>query len=397
MEKTPDAIIIGAGVIGCSIAFYLAKRGIKVIILERNSTGSGASGHATGSLGVLGAEFTPGPSFQMAIMGYKEFINLVPELEQMTEMDLLYQRLPSLRIALDESEERLIKNFMTWQRDHVDVNWINSDEVAQLEPRLTSNVRGAALEPESAQIDSYRLNLALERAAVTLGGQVLTRNVTGLITEGNVIKGVRTTKDELYSPNIIVAAGSQSAQFAKTLNFPIPVKPLKGERLILKYSGRPLPVLISSPKRGHMISRKDGFLSVGSTGGRDYDSTERFLINESEYAPTEAAKIELLQRAIDVFPDLENAELVQQLAGSRPLSVDRMPIIGPIPGWDGIMLATGHTTKGIHLGPITGRIIAEYILDGKPNIPVDTSIFLPARFKGDYDTDFNLSSKEVEE
>ena len=70
MEKSPDAIIIGAGVIGCSIAFYLAKRGVKVIILERNSTGSGASGHATGSLGVLGAEFTPGPSFQLAIMGY---------------------------------------------------------------------------------------------------------------------------------------------------------------------------------------------------------------------------------------------------------------------------------------------------------------------------------------
>ena len=62
-----------------------------------------------------------------------------------------------------------------------------------------------------------------------------------------------------------------------------------------------------------------------------------------------------------MFPDLERAELVQQLAGPRPLSPDSKPIIGPAPGWDGILLATGHTTKGIHLGPITGRIIADYI------------------------------------
>ena len=81
----------------------------------------------------------------------------------------------------------------------------------------------------------------------------------------------------------------------------------------------------------------------------------------STASPPRPARLELLQRAIDVLPDLERAELVQQLAGSRPLSPDSKPIIGPVPGWEGVLLATGHTTKGIHLGPVTGRIIADYV------------------------------------
>jgi glycine/D-amino acid oxidase-like deaminating enzyme len=160
---------------------------------------------------------------------------------------------------------------------------------------------------------------------------------------------------------------------------------------MLRYGGPPLPVLISSPKRGHMISRLDGLLSVGSTGGRDYDREELFWGEESDHQPTEAAKMELLQRAVDVLPGLEEAELVQQLAGSRPLSPDRMPIIGPVPGWEGVVLATGHTTKGIHLGPITGRIVADYILQGCNQVPEEMTSFLPDRFAGHAAADFHAS------
>ena len=128
-----------------------------------------------------------------------------------------------------------------------------------------------------------------------------------------------------------MAAGTWSRAFTPWLGFPVPVRPMKGERLLLNYPGEPLPVLISSPKRGHMISRMDGLTSVGSTGGRDYDQKELFWGEEFDRQPTETARLELLHRAIDVFPDLERAELVQQLAGSRPLSPDGKPIIGPGP------------------------------------------------------------------
>jgi len=384
-------------VVGCSVAYFLSRSGAKVTLLEREAIGSGASAHATGSLSLLGAEFSPGPSFQLAQAGYHEFPPLVESLQEETGLDLLFQRRPSLRLALEQEEESLLKSMMPWQQEAVELRWIEADEVRRVQPGLTHRVRGAVLESESAQLDSYRLNLALAQASEKRGGRLLLREVTGLLTRQAHVTGVTTSSGDLSADVVVVAAGTWSATFSRWLDFPIPVRPLKGERLLLRYPGPPLQVLISSPERGHMISRLDGLLSVGSTGGRDYDREELFLGEEFDRQPTEGAKVELLQRAVDVFPDLERAELVQQLAGSRPLSPDRMPIIGPVPGWQGIMLATGHTTKGIHLGPITGKFIAETITEGSPQTDIDLSGFLPDRFASLGQADFHASGQRVDE
>ena len=397
MPKTADVVVIGAGVVGCSVAYYLAREGVNVTILERDAIGSGASAHATGSLSLLGAEFSPGPSFQIARASSSEFQQIVPELESATSMDLLYQRRPSLRLALDDEEVDLIKSLMVWQQPHVNMHWIDAHEVHSIEPRLSTSIVGAVYEDESAQVDSYRLNLALGRGAELKGANILYREVTGLVTSGPTISGVKTASEDIHCGTVVVAAGTWSRAFTPWLGFPVPVRPMKGERLLLNYPGEPLPVLISSPKRGHMISRTDGFTSVGSTGGRDYDQKELFWGEEFDRQPTESARLELLQRAIDVFPDLERAELVQQLAGSRPLSPDSKPIIGPVPGREGVLLATGHTTKGIHLGPITGRIITDYICRGSTRIVSDMSEFLPERFADFADADFFTAARIAEE
>ena len=397
MPKTADVVVIGAGVVGCSVAYYLAREGVNVTILERDAIGSGASAHATGSLSLLGAEFSPGPSFQIARASSSEFQQIVPELESATGMNLLYQRRPSLRLALDDEEAGLIKSSMVWQQPHVKMHWIDAHEVHSIEPRLSPSIIGAVYEGESAQVDSYRLNLALGRGAELKGANILYREVTGLVTSGPTISGVKTASEDIPCGTVVVAAGTWSRAFTPWLGFPVPVRPMKGERLLLNYPGEPLPVLISSPKRGHMISRTDGFTSVGSTGGRDYDQKELFWGEEFDRQPTESARLELLQRAIDVFPDLERAELVQQLAGSRPLSPDSKPIIGPVPGREGVLLATGHTTKGIHLGPITGRIITDYICRGSTRIVSDMSEFLPERFADFADADFFTAARIAEE
>jgi glycine/D-amino acid oxidase-like deaminating enzyme len=211
------------------------------------------------------------------------------------------------------------------------------------------------------------------------------------------VTGVLTTSGELHSDIVVLAPGVWVKPFEEDLGFPIPVRPLKGERLMLKYGGTPLPVLISSPKRGHLISRSDGLLSVGSTGGRDYDPKDLHLGDVFDRMPTEGARMELLQRALEVFPEVEDAELVEHLAGSRPLSADRMPMIGPVPGWEGVLLATGHGTKGIHLGPVTGKMISDLALSGRPDIPLDTDIFLPGRFTSQAGVDFREATQKAEE
>ena len=397
MTQTADVVVVGAGVIGSAVAYYLSREGANVLILEQEAIGSGASAHATGSMSLLGTEFTPDGSFPMGLESYRMFADLVPQLEEETGMDLLCQRWPSLRLALEEDEERLIRELMAWQQEFVSMRWIDGDEVRRLEPRLTTSARGAVYEDESTQLDSYRLNLALARAAEVHGAQVQLRSVTGLETHRGRVTGVRSTGGDLSCDMVVLAMGAWSADCAQWLQFPVPVRPLKGERLLLKYDGAPLPVLISSPKRGHMISCLDGLLSVGSTGGRDYDQQELFLGVEFDRRPTEAARVELIQRAIDVLPALEGAELIQQLAGSRPLSADRMPLIGLVPGREGVMLATGHGTKGIHLAPITGKVIADYVLRGKTEVPVKMDIFLPARFADQEVHDFQAAGQKVEE
>ncbi len=397
MAETADVVVIGAGVVGCAAAYYLAREGVGVTLVEREAIGSGASAHATGSLSLLGAEFSPGASFQMARASSAEFQEIVPELEAATGMDLLYQRRPSLRLALDDDEAGLIKSLMVWQQPHVRMRWIDGQEVRAIEPRLSPSIIGAVYEDESAQLDSYRLNLALGRGAELKGAGILYREVTGLLADGPKIVGVKTASGEIHCGAVVVAAGTWSRAFTPWLDFPVPVRPMKGERLLLNYPGEPLPVLISSPKRGHMVSRMDGYTSVGSTGGRDYDQKELFWGEEFDRQPTETARLELLQRAVDVFPDLERAELVQQLAGSRPLSPDSKPIIGPVPGHEGVLLATGHTTKGIHLGPVTGRIIADYVCRGGTDVVSDMGQFLPDRFANLDDPDFLPAAQGVEE
>ena len=397
MAKKSDVVAVGAGVVGCSVAYYLAREGASVTLIEREAIGSGSSAHATGSINVLGTEFSPGPSFQFALAGYREFPDLVQRLEKETGMELLFQRRPSLRLALDEEEESLIKRMMEWQQQLVPVEWLDGAAVRHIEPRLTQEVRGAAYESESSQLDSYRLTLALANAAEQKGAQLQLREVTGLITHGSSVTGVRTTDGEVSGGTVVLAAGAWSQAFGAEMGYLLPVRPLKGERLMLRFAGDPLPLLINSPKRGHMISRLDGLLSVGSTGGRDYDRKELFLGEEFDRQPTEAAKVELLQRAMDVLPGLQEAELVQQLAGSRPLSPDGFPIIGPVPGWEGIVLATGHGTKGVHLGPITGRTVAQYILGGSDTLPEEMTAFSPDRFSGVDESDFYASSQRVEE
>ena len=276
MPETTDVIVIGAGVVGCSVAYYLAREGVNVTLLEREAIGSGASAHATGSLSLLGAEFSPGASFAIARASYDEFKSLVPELESATGMDLLYQRRPSLRLALDDEEVDLIKSLMEWQQPHVNMRWIDAEEVRSIEPRLSPSIIGAVYEDESAQLDSYRFNLALARGAELKGASILSREVTGLEADGSRIAGVKTASGDIRCDAVVVAAGPWSRAFTSWLNFPVPVRPMKGERLLLNYPGEPLPVLISSPKRGHMISRLDGLTSVGSTGGRDYDQRDLF-------------------------------------------------------------------------------------------------------------------------
>ncbi|MBI4506998.1 MAG: FAD-dependent oxidoreductase, partial [Chloroflexi bacterium] len=378
---------VGAGAVGGACAYHQADAGLDVVLREQESVGSGASTHATGSLSLLSTDFRTPEALRFGIASYHLTRDLVPVLEDLSGMHVLYQRRPSLRLALDEDEEQMIREAMLWQQDLVPLEWIGPDEVRRLEPRLSPAVRGAVYEDESAQLDSARLTRAYVAAAERRGARLLLREATGLLRDGDRVTGVRHRTGEIGAGAVVLAMGPWAALASPWLGFDVPVRPLKGERLLLQFSGRPLGVLISTPKRGHMISRLDGLLSVGSTAGRDFDVKEQYLVDQTgergfDVRPTEDALMELLGRAVEVLPAVEEARVAQHLAGVRPLAPDRLPLIGVVPGWTGVYLATGHGTKGIHLAAVTSRIIADLITHRRSDLDVDLAVVDPARFAG---------------
>jgi glycine/D-amino acid oxidase-like deaminating enzyme len=382
MDRTSDVVVVGAGVVGCACAYYLALAGLKVTLLEQEAIASGSSTHATGFL--LYTDFKDEARFRFGLESYRLTRDLVSRLRELTGIDVLYQRRPLLRVVMDDDEEELVRSALWWQGRLVTARWVDGDDVRRIEPRLSPAIRGAAYYEEVAQLDSARYTRALAAAAERLGAKVVLRRATGLVREGERVMGVRVGAGVMPAGAVVLAMGPWSALASEWLGFEVPVRPLRGERLMLRFNGPPLQVLVHSPRRGHLISRLDGFLSVGSTAGRDLDDRSRYLVGFSndgfDVRPSPAALEELIRRAVELMPPLEEAEVVWHLAGVRPLSADDFPIIGPAPGAPGAYLATGHGTMGIRLAALTGRIIADLIAWGRCDLPLAFNLVDPGRF-----------------
>ena len=389
MAEKADVVVVGAGVVGCAVAYFLSKEGARVCIMEREAVGSGASAHGHGVLSFVGLDFKEGPHFLLALAATNMYPEFVAALQEESGIDPLYHELPGLSLALVEEEERLFRQAMTWQKDYLDLKWIDGAEVLKLEPRLTPDAIGA-VHYWHGQVDGYRLSLAQAQAVERRGGFLLLREATGLIRDGDRVTGVRYPGGQVDCDAVVISMGAWSAAAWDWLNFPVPIGPRKGEVLHVQWEGNPMNVFVVTARHGPIISRRDGLVAVGSVGGvsmsgRDFESQVLFDPTEKkawEYdlQPTESARNFMLERATTIMPSIGNARLVSHLAGVRPMCADRVPLIGPVPGWRGAYLATGHGTKGIHLAPVTGKMVADLITRGETEVPVSLEAFAPARF-----------------
>ena len=382
-------MVLGAGVVGGAVAYFLSKEGQRVCLMDKEAVGSGASAHGHGALSIVGKDFKPGAHFEIGLEGMRFFPGFIQGLIEDSGLDPMYHEMPGVSLAMLEEEERIFREVIAWQGQYVDVAWVGADEVRRLEPRISPDVLGGVTY-QHGQVDGYRLSLALAQAVERMGGEVLLREATGLKTEGGRVTGVTYPNGEVSADNVVISMGAWSEGARRWLNFPIPVRPLHGEVLQVRVPGKPVEVFIMTARHGPILPRRDGITLVGSVGGvsmsgMDVDATHVFDPHETgpwEYdlQPSEWGRNFILERVLSVMPALADAEVVDHLAGVRPLSADRMPLIGPVPGWDGVYLATGHGTKGIHLSAITGRLVADLMVRGDTDVPVPVDAFSPLRF-----------------
>jgi glycine oxidase len=351
MPKTTDVAIIGGGVIGCSIAYQLAKRGIRSTVFEKDSLGSSASGATGGIIGPIWyVDHTIEPYFDLAMRSLDIFPWLAQDLKD-SGVDPEYRPYGVTKVALTNELHEVLKNNLIWQEElGIGVQWIDRDELFERDPHMTPEAQGAVFSPQEANIRGQAYVNSLAHAACKLGATCIEgAEVTGLEFDGDRVIGVRTLTDVYHAKHTVLAAGAWTGLVNRWLPETIPVRPIKGQRITIRMRGfSPMGPVQS------IIPQNDGTMFAGAS--REEGAFDHRI--------TTSAVDGLFDNATLLYPVLKDAEFVGARAGIRPGSPDGMPILGPVPGYEGFSVASGHDHVGIILSPATGVDMAEYIATG---------------------------------
>jgi glycine oxidase len=356
MKRTTDIVIIGGGVIGCAIAYYLRKAGKDALVLERGEIGAEASSAAAGLLAPLGPLAGPGPFADALLHSFRLFSALIPQLEEESGISLGYEQTGALRTVRNPKRvAHLEKRMKAWQSLGLQLSWLSGDEARQREPLLASDVCAAVHAPEEAQIRAPQVVSAFAKAARKMGAQIVTHTeVVDLRKEKDRITGVQTSQGEIIMCNhVIITTGAWAAQWGSRLDMMLPVSPLRGQILSLEQATPPLRHIIFGD--AIYITPKGESIFVGATkeeAGFDVHVTEE-------------GTSWLHKTAIGLLPTLQQSRRVNTWAGLRPKTPDTRPILGSVPHWKNVTLAVGHNSVGVLLSPLTGRSITELLLTGK--------------------------------
>ena len=372
MAGTPrDIIVVGAGVVGCLTAYLLAKQGIKVTILERDSVASHASGFAFGEMGAPEGAGIPDPLLEFSLWCNRRHQTLAKELEEVSGIDNQFRICSRLTLAFDEQAADQAQQALEWQAKVPDfsIQWPDVAQARKVEPRVNPACCGGVLVQGAGSVEPYRYTLAAAQAGEKLGVEMALRRVTGLLTQGDRCRGVTFHGGQREADAVVLAMGPWTEEASSWCQVPIPVIPLKGQILRLKLDGEPLRCSLHW-SGSYTASKPDGLVWAGTTeeqAGFDEDTTTW-------------GRDKVMADLLQMVPSLSSAELVQQTACLRPLSPNGLPIVGKVPGWQNLYLGTGAGRKGIPWSTGMSHGLADMILHGTSEVP-GLNFLEPGRFQ----------------
>nr|WP_202487990.1 FAD-binding oxidoreductase [Streptomyces sp. SID8354] len=377
-RNSADVIVVGAGVVGAACAYYAARSGLRVAVLDRGSVAGGTTGAGEGNLLVSDKE--PGPELELARISGELWRKLAQELPP----DIEYEPKGGLVVASDEAGMAALRDFASGQRGAgVTAEEVPADRLPDLEPHLAAGLAGGFHYPQDAQVMPALAAAHLLRAG---GEQVRLRlgeEVTGLLTGASgEIRGVRTTAGELHAPYVVNAAGTWGGEIARLARVALPVRPRRGFVLVTE----PLPRVVRRKvyAADYVADVASGSATLqtsavveGTPAGPVLIGASRERVGYDRTLSPEALR-RLAAQATALFPVLAGVRAMRTYVGFRPYLPDHLPAIGPDPRVPGLLHACGHEGAGIGLAPATGLAVARSLTGGEP--PLDLTPFRPERF-----------------
>ena len=356
--RTADVVVVGGGIVGVSTAYFLAAAGLGTVVVERDSVGRHASGFAYGGLTGLVA---PGPIQPLAREGWRIHRELAESLPVQTGANTEFRYRPSLALALSEEEAEAARGEMAWRtaEEDFEVRWVEAGDVAGIEPRVSAVTFGGVYTEGVADLNPYRFMLALAKAAELKGASVVAGRATGLTRERGRVTSVTLDGGEIATDHVVLAMGPWAEAAVSWVGSSVPIRPLKGQILRLRAQGPPISTSIGW-NGNYAVTKPDGLVWTGTT-------EEEVGFDER---PSAEARENITRAFMRVLPFLGDAELVRQTACLRPITPDRLPVLGRAPELENVYVATGAGRSGILLGPAMGKAAADMVTTGESTIPI---------------------------
>jgi glycine oxidase len=370
-SRPSDIIVIGAGIIGCAVAYELTRRGASVQIVDDRPAGMGATQASAGMLAPYTEAKDRNDAFlDLAVRSLALYDDFVSGVVAASGIEVGYHRSGTLEVATTSDRMAALRHMADRLGARgVMVRVLDAQAVRAEEPQVSEDVIGALLIDSHGFVNAGELTRALVTAARRHGARVI---------EGSRVLRVSSRDNDLLAQTadgshradaVVLAAGSWSAHVAIESAAPPPVRPVRGQLLHLAWRGPRLRRVIWG-ERCYLVPWSDGTLLVGAT-------MEEVGFDEQT---TVAAVHELLDAACELVPRVRSAGFLGARAGLRPATVDTMPIVGASRVMPNVMYATGHFRNGVLLAPVTARLVANAMLDGRAD-PAFEDIG-PQRFGG---------------
>ena len=350
--ESADVAVVGAGVIGCAIAWRLAQSGMSVALIERTRPGAEASSAAAGILAAQAEVEADGPFFRLLLRSERMYSDFAAEVREASGVDPGWRRCGAVVAASSDVDVEGIRAGSRWQQQAgLPVELLAERELRAHEPALGPRVRGGVLLTEAGQVDALRLSQALAICALKAGGRLRLGEAHRLLLEGGRVAGVEIAGERLAAQSVVIAAGAWSSLVEGVGLVPSSVRPVRGQ--LVRFDVQPPPLRgIVFGAGGYLVPRLEGHLVAGST-------MEDAGFDKSV---TGAGVAAILERAALLCPSLGQTPIGALWAGLRPSCVDGLPALGPVPGVPGLHLAVGHLRNGIALTPVTADLIAAGVL-----------------------------------